>query len=225
MGWIALAVREEHYDGYNESGKKPLVRVAYIPDGAQDLAAGRLRPMAVRLDMIRTSHLEQEKKMGLAEQMEAALNDQVTCELSASLAYLQMAVHLERDGRPGMGSWMRHQSEEEAEHARMFIEFLLERGGRVEIQAIAAPMSKFDDPAHVFEEALHHEQVVSERIRDLYRLAIEIDDVDSLPFLQGFLTEQIEEEASVGGIWERIQRLEGSEVGLALIDHELGSRE
>lgn len=163
--------------------------------------------------------------MALTEQMEGALNDQITCELSAALTYLQMSAHLERDGRPGMASWMTHQSEEEAEHARMFIDFLLERGGRVEIGAIGAPTSKFDNPAHVFEEALRHEQMVSERIRDLYRLAAEIDDLDSLPFLQGFLTEQIEEEASVGGIWERIRRLKGSEVGLALIDHELGSRE
>ena len=163
--------------------------------------------------------------MALSERMETALNDQITCEIAASLAYLQMAAHMEGDGRPGMAGWMRHQSEEEADHARMFIEFLLERGGRVEIGAMAAPHSKFDNPAHVFEKALRHEQMVSERIRDLYRLATELDDLDSLPFLQGFLTEQIEEEASIGGIWERIRRLEGSEVGLALIDRELSSRE
>lgn len=163
--------------------------------------------------------------MALTEKMEAALNDQINCEVSASLAYLQMAVHLEWDGRPGMASWMKHQSEEEAEHAEMFIDFLLERGGRVEIGALAAPTSKFDNPTHVFEEALRHEQRVSGRIRDLYRLAIELDDLDSLPFLQGFITEQIEEEASVGGILDRMRRLEGSEVGLALIDHELSSRE
>lgn len=163
--------------------------------------------------------------MALSERMELALNDQITCELSASLVYLQMAAYLERDGRPGMAKWMSRQSGEEAEHARMFIEFLLERGGGVEIGTIAAPISKFDNPAHVFEEALRHEQMVSGRIRDLYRLATELDDLDSLPFLQGFLTEQIEEEASVGGVWERLRRLGSSEVGLALIDQELSSRE
>ena len=163
--------------------------------------------------------------MALAEQMESALNDQITCELSAALGYLQMAAYLQWDGRPGMAGWMSHQSEEEAEHAQMFIDFLLERGGRVEIGPIAAPVSKFDNPAHVFEEALRHERMVSGRIRDLYRLATELDDLDSLPFLQGFLAEQVEEEASVGGTWERIRRLEGSEVGLALIDQELSSRE
>lgn len=84
--------------------------------------------------------------MALSERMETALNDQITCEIAASLAYLQMAAHMEGDGRTGMAGWMRHQSEEEAEHARMFIEFLLERGGRVEIGAMAAPHSKFRQP-------------------------------------------------------------------------------
>ena len=162
--------------------------------------------------------------MALTEQMETALNDQITCELSASLTYLQMAAHLEADERPGMASWMSSQSAEEAGHAQMFIDFVLARDGRVEIGAIHAPISKFDSPVHVFEEALRHEQAVTERIRALYRSATEHDDLESLPFLHGFLSEQVEEEATVRGICERMQRVEGNEVGLALIEHELASR-
>ncbi len=162
--------------------------------------------------------------MALDERMEAALNDQVTCELDASLAYLQMAAHLDGDDRPGMAHWMYEQSHEEAGHAKQFIEFVLARGGRVEIGRIQTPVSKFDDPVHVFEEALRHEQHVTGRIRDIYRLATSIDDLESLPFLHGFLAEQVEEEAAVGGICERLRRVQGDEVGLALIDHELGSR-
>ena len=162
--------------------------------------------------------------MALAGRMERALNDQITCELSASLAYLQMSAHFEADERPGMASWMATQSEEEAGHARMFIDFVVDRDGRVEIGAIDAPVSKFDSPQHVFEEALRHERFVTEEIRNLYRLATELGDLESLPFLQGFLMEQVEEEALVSGICERIGRLEGNEVGLALIEAELGGR-
>ncbi len=162
--------------------------------------------------------------MALTEQMENALNEQITHELSASLAYLQMAAHFEADDRPGMAHWMNTQSVEEREHAQMFIDFVLARDGRVEIGAIPGPISKFDSPVHVFEEALRSEQRMSRRIRRLYRLATDLDDLDSLPFLQVFLNEQIEEESLVGGICERIQRLEGNEVGLALIEQELGSR-
>jgi ferritin len=162
--------------------------------------------------------------MALAERMERALNDQITRELSASLAYLQMAAHFEAEERPGMATWMAAQSGEEAVHARMFIDYVVDRDGRVEIGAIDAPVSKFDSPLHVFEEALRHERAVTEEIRSLYRLASELDDLESLPFLQGFLVEQVEEEALVSGICERIGRLEGSEVGLALIEAELGAR-
>ena len=163
--------------------------------------------------------------MALNDQMEAALNDQVTCELGASLAYLQMSAYLEWDERPGMAGWMSTQSAEEAGHAQMFIDFVLARDGRVEIGTIPAPISKFDSPVHVFDEALRHERRVTERIRALYRLATELDDLESLPFLYGFLAEQVEEEATVRGIWERMRRVEGNEVGLALIEHELASRE
>ncbi len=162
--------------------------------------------------------------MALAERMETALNDQVTRELSASLAYLQMAAHFEAEERPGMARWMAAQSDEEAGHARMFIDHVVDRDGRVEIGAINAPVSKFDSPLHVFEEALRHERYVTEEIRNLYRLATELGDLESLPFLQGFLLEQVEEEALVSGICERIGRLDGNEVGLALIEAELGGR-
>ena len=162
--------------------------------------------------------------MGLTEQMEAALNEQITCELGASLTYLQMAAHLEADDRPGMASWMSTQSQEEATHAQMFIDFVLARDGRVEIGSIPGPVTKFDSPVHVFEEAFRHEQEVTRRIRGLYRLATELDDLESLPFLHGFLTEQVEEESLVRGICERMHRVAGNEVGLALIEHELGSR-
>ena len=163
--------------------------------------------------------------MALTEQMEAAFNEQVTCELSASLSYLQMAAHMEADERPGMAAWMGAQAQEEAGHAQMFIDFVLARDGRVEIGSIPAPVSKFDSPVHVFEEALRHEQQVTRRIRALYRLATELDDLESLPFLHGFLAEQVEEESLISGIVERLRRVEGNEVGLALIEHELGSRE
>lgn len=162
--------------------------------------------------------------MALNEQMENALNEQITCELAASLTYLQMGAHFEADDRPGMANWMIRQSAEEREHAQMFIDFVLDRDGRVEIGSIPAPVAKFDSPLHVFEEALRSEQHVSERIRDLYRLAAELGDVDSLPFLQSFLAEQIEEESIVSGICERLRRLDGNEVGLALIEQELEAR-
>ena len=71
---------------------------------------------------------------------------------------------------------------------------------------------------------LRHERSITDSIRTLYQLATDIDDLESLPFLQGFLAEQVEEESVVGSICQRLRRVEGNEVGLALIEHELASR-
>ncbi len=163
--------------------------------------------------------------MALSEQMEAALNDQITAELGAAVSYLQMAAFMDGDERPGMAAWLHRQSDEEMEHARLFMEYLLARDGRVEIGALAAPSSKFDDPVHVFEEALRQERHVTSLIRALYRLAVSEDDLESLPILQRFLDEQVEEEDTLNGICERLRRVRGNEVGLALIENELASRE
>lgn len=163
--------------------------------------------------------------MALSEKMEAALNDQITAELGAAVSYLQMAAFMDWDERPGMASWLYQQSDEELEHARMFMEYLLARDGRIEIGALAAPSSKFDDPVHVFEEAMRQERRVTSLIRALYRLAVAEDDLESLPILQRFLDEQVEEEDALNGICERLRRVQGNEVGLALIENELASRD
>lgn len=163
--------------------------------------------------------------MALSEQMEAALNDQITAELGAAVSYLQMAAFMDWDERPGMAAWLYQQSDEEMEHARLFMEYLLARDGQIEIGALAAPSSKFDDPVHVFEEALRQERHVTSLIRALYRLAVSEDDLESLPILQRFLDEQVEEEDTLNGICERLRRVRGNEVGMALIENELASRE
>ena len=162
--------------------------------------------------------------MALSEQMESALNDQITCELGASLTYLQMAAHLEGDDRPGMATWMAGSRRKRRPTPECSSISSWRVTGRVEIGEIPAPVSKFDSPVHVFEEALRHERAVTGRIRALYELATDINDLESLPFLQTFLAEQVEEESVVGGICERLRRVEGNEVGLALIEHELSTR-
>ena len=153
-----------------------------------------------------------------------ALNAQINCELAASVTYLQLASDLASDSRPGMAHWMHEQAQEEAEHARQFINFVTDRGGTVTIGEIPAPTRRQGSPSVVFGEALLHEQKVTEKIHALYRLAQQVGDLESLPFLHGFLTEQTEEESTIQGICERIERVRDDEVGLLLIDQELSTR-
>lgn len=162
--------------------------------------------------------------MKMQEDLEAAFNRQVSMELGSSLAYLQMATYFAEQNLSGMSQWMRGQAEEERDHAHRFLDFVLDRGNSVRIGDLAAPEANFSGPEQVFATALEQEQEVTRSIHDLYRLATDVGDLASLPFLQAFISEQIEEEATVDTILDRLRLAGDDSSALLLLDHELGSR-
>ncbi|MGD2103466.1 MAG: ferritin [Acidimicrobiia bacterium] len=162
--------------------------------------------------------------MRMRDDLAEAFNAQITMELASSVVYLQMAAYFDSENFVGMGSWMKAQAEEEREHAHRFFEHVLDRGNDVSIGSIDAPPSGFDNVEAVFTEALAQEQSVTKAIHDLYRLATEQGDLASLPFLQTFIEEQIEEESTVETILQRVRLAGGESTALLLLDGELGGR-
>jgi len=162
--------------------------------------------------------------MKMPDELAAAVNDQITMEMASSVAYLQMSAHFEAENLTGMASWMRMQAEEEKDHAHRFMDFVLDRGNSVRLGAIEAPESSFESVEHVFKTALEQEQAVTKAIHDIYRLASDKGDLASFPFLQEFIKEQNEEEATVETILERVRLAGGESSAILLLDRELGSR-
>jgi ferritin len=160
----------------------------------------------------------------LPDDLARAFNDQITMELASSIAYLQMAAHLDHENLVGMAQWMRMQSEEEKEHAHRFMKFVLDRGNPVRLEAIAAPKSDFESVESVFATSLAQEQAVTLAIHDIYRMASEQGDLASFPFLQTFIEEQNEEEAMVETILERVRLAGGESSAILILDRELGGR-
>lgn len=156
--------------------------------------------------------------------LEDAFNRQVTMELESANAYLQLSVWFSHQNLEGMASWMRAQAGEERAHADRFLDHLLGRGGEAVIGEVGAPLAEFQSPLHAFETALRQEEAVTAAIHGLYRLAGELGDLPSVPFLQEFIAEQNEEEATVGGIVDRLHLADGQSGALFLLDHELGAR-
>jgi len=163
--------------------------------------------------------------MKLPIEMERALNAQVTMELASASSYLQMAAYFSDQNLDGMSAWMRAQAGEERSHADRFLDFILARGGKAIIGELAAPQSEFSGPEGVFAAALAQEEAVTAAIHELYRLADRLGDLASIPFLQGFIAEQNEEEAMVSSIVDRLKLAGGQSGALFLLDHELGARE
>jgi len=162
--------------------------------------------------------------MQISTKIETAFNEQIREELESAYIYLSMAAYFEAQNLQGMAHWMRAQSQEELQHAFKFFDHVNERGGRVKLQALNAPPVDFAGPVDAFQKALEHEQHITRRIHDLYRLSTEENDYASLSMLQWFVDEQVEEEANVGQAVEMLKLVGDRGQALFMMDRQLAQR-
>jgi ferritin len=158
------------------------------------------------------------------DKLQAALNEQINAELFSSYLYLSMSSYFESQDLPGFASWMRIQAKEEDFHVQKFFDYVIERGGRVILEGIDKPKSEWGSPLEAFEEALAHEQSITARISDLVELAVEQKDRATQSFLQWFVDEQVEEEASADQVVKSLRLGAGQPVAMLMLDRELGAR-
>jgi ferritin len=156
--------------------------------------------------------------------MEAAINAQINAEMYSAYLYLSMAAYFQSVNLPGFASWMRVQYQEETFHAMKFFDYLMERGGRAELTAIAAPAKEFASPVAIFEETLAHERVVTGLIHKLADLAQSLGDHATSFMLQWFINEQVEEEATAEQVLMELKMIEGNSSAMFLMNRELGAR-
>ncbi|MDH3828502.1 MAG: ferritin, partial [Desulfobacterales bacterium] len=160
----------------------------------------------------------------LTEKMQTALNGQLNAELYSSYLYLSMNAYFKSVNLDGFANWMHYQAQEELEHSLKFYDFIIQRGGKVVLSQIEAPPTEWDSPMAVFEATLAHEQKVTGLINDLVEIAHEERDHATTIFLQWFVSEQVEEEESVGGVLEQLKLMGDAKGGLFMIDRELAKR-
>ncbi len=154
-----------------------------------------------------------------------AINAQITLEHTASLVYRQLAVDMEALDLTGFAAWFRAQAEEELEHAAKFTQYLLDRDYHPVLGTVELSGNTVTTALDAFKASLAHEEKVSEAIRNLYRVADEVGDIDSRPMLHWFIDEQVEEESTVSEIIGRIEILQGDGSGLLSLDKQLGLRD
>jgi ferritin len=156
--------------------------------------------------------------------MQNALNAQINREIYSAYLYLAMAAYFDSINLKGFANWMHVQVQEELAHAAKFFGYVSDRGGRVSLSAIEAPPGEWASPLKAFEEAYGHERKVTAWINDLVTLAAREEDYATHNFLQWFVSEQVEEEASVDGVVKKLRLIGEATGGLYLIDRELAAR-
>lgn len=162
--------------------------------------------------------------MVIKEKIQKAVNKQINAELYSSYLYLSMAAHFESMNFKGFASWLKIQSKEENGHAMKFFDFLIERGGKVELTEIEAPKKEWKSHLAAFQEVYAHELKVTGLINELVKLAKAENDYATEVLLQWFVNEQVEEEANSSQIVEKLKLINDSANGLFMFDHELGER-
>ena len=156
--------------------------------------------------------------------VEKALNAQINAELWSAYLYLSMSLDASAKGYKGVANWYFVQFQEEQDHARIFMNYVLSRGGRVELAPIAAVDTEWASPLASFEDTLAHERKVTAMIENLCHVAEAEKDLATSNMLVWFVDEQVEEEENAQDIIDQLKMVGDSKMGLYMIDKDLAAR-
>ncbi|GAB1789261.1 ferritin [Priestia megaterium] len=158
------------------------------------------------------------------EQIQKLLNNLIQLEHVSSTLYLAMSNYMNRLNYKGMGSWLRLQSEEERTHMLKLIDYLVDRGGTVELSSLPAQPSEFGTPLETFQKVLEHEKFVTNSYRQAFHFISQANDPQTLVIVQDFLREQVDEEAQAQTIVDRLKIAQNNPAAIFILDQELGQR-
>lgn len=160
----------------------------------------------------------------LNPKVQDALNEQINAEFWSAYLYLSMAMHFEAAGHAGVANWFNIQFKEEQAHAQIFMNYVNQRGGRVELKPIDAVPTSWQSPLEAFKATLEHEQKVTALINNLFALADAEHDYATRDRLTWFVSEQVEEEDNARQLIDKFRLVGDNGMGLYMLDNELAQR-
>ncbi len=160
----------------------------------------------------------------IPERLRSKLNEQIKHEFYSAHYYLAMAAYCKGEALDGFANFFVVQADEERFHAMKFFNFIDELGEVPEITGFEDPKTDFKSLEEVFELALEHEQLVTKLIYDIMAVAQEEKHYPTISFLQWFVDEQVEEEATMDDLLTKVKRIGESSAAIYHLDQELAKR-
>ncbi|MBW3636159.1 MAG: ferritin [Armatimonadetes bacterium] len=155
----------------------------------------------------------------ISDKMNAALNEQIGNEMSASMQYIAIAAYFDSEDLLELARHFYRQSEEERTHALRFLKFVVDAGASVEMGALPQPQNRFNLAEEAIQKALDGEITVTRQINALVDMATRENDHITHNFLQWFVTEQLEEVSSTSTLLKIVQR--AGESNLLMVEEYL----
>ncbi len=150
-----------------------------------------------------------------------AFNDQLNASMNSSFLYLSMSSYFEEIESHGFANWMRLQTTKEIERTMKVYHHIVDRFGRVALRTVNSPAAEWDSVTAVFEEICDHLLIETGRINALVELARKENDKASENFLQWFVKDQVDKEATASRILGMVKKAGDSEPALLMLDREL----
>lgn len=139
------------------------------------------------------------------------INSQINQELAASYIYMSFYSYFGKTDTvyKGYQDFFKKSSEEEREHAMMFIDYVNMRGGVVNLKPIEIPDIDYRKITvlDAFKTALELEEIITSRLLEIHSHAESTQDVNLCNFLEEkFLDEQYKSIKIISDIVTNIQR-------------------
>ena len=160
----------------------------------------------------------------LKKKVEEAINAQINAELWSAYLYLSMAAWCHASGKSGFAKWYEIQFKEEQDHAMILYNYIVTRGGVVDLRAIDAVPTKWESLLSLLEATLKHEEHVTSLISALYKVAGDENDYATQSRVKWLIDEQVEEEETARDLIDKLKMVDGNGYGLYMLDKEMGTR-
>ena len=149
--------------------------------------------------------------------IEKALNKQIAMEGHAHYLYLSMASYFEVNAMEGIAEFFYVQAEEEKMHMMKLFRYVNEMDGHALVPSIEQPAHDFGEVLSTFKLVYEQEKKVTASINEIVELATIEKDHGTYNFLQWFVKEQVEEEATASEVVHKL-KLAGDGSGLFMLD-------
>merc|ERR1712226_965016 len=170
-------------------------------------------------------------RQNYSAELEAALNEQIHMEQSASQQYRAMWAYFSRDSvaLPGMAKFLGKNADEEAGHAKQMMEYQIKRGGVVNLKDISTPQTEFSnseigDACFCMEKVLELEKAVNQNLLDLHAKSDAAGDIQMSNFIEDFLDEQVDAIKEISDYVSMLRRVGSSGLAVYTFDRDLAEK-
>jgi len=170
---------------------------------------------------IEKTFVSNNKKSRITNKIEELLNNHIYLELEASQIYLSFAAWAEYKGYEGLSIFMYKQADEERLHMLKIYKYMLDRDCMPQTPKIESQSCDCSDLKDVLEKTLKHESLVTASYEKSLPISLKLGDNMTYEFLQWFINEQREEEATILNILDKLEIAGNDKLAMYFIDKEL----